>query len=101
MGSSDGTLRIWAPKTGLNKHVFRLGQAGLTCMANKGGSDGMMVIAGSEDGQAHICHIGSKKLVASLRHFEIPASPQNIDEEEEIEYPMSVEAVGFSPSQPS
>jgi len=99
--SSDGTLRIWAPKTGLNKHVFRLGQAGLTCMANKGGSDGMMVIAGSEDGQAHVCHIGSKKLVASLRHFDAPASPENIDEEEEMEYPMSVEAVGFSSSQPN
>ena len=100
--SSDGTLRIWAPKTGLNKHVFRLGEAGLTCMANKGGSDGMLVIAGSEDGQAHVCHIGSKKLVASLRHFDIPTtSAENVDEEEEMEYPMSVEAVGFSPSQPN
>mmetsp|Transcript_24218 Transcript_24218/g.51446 ORF Transcript_24218/g.51446 Transcript_24218/m.51446 type:complete len:475 (+) Transcript_24218:94-1518(+) len=101
--SSDGTLRIWAPKTGLNKHVFRLGEAGLTCMANKGGSDGMLVIAGSEDGQAHVCHIGSKKVVASLRHFDIPASPENgdNDEDEEMEYPMSVEAVGFSPYQPN
>jgi len=99
--SSDGTLRIWAPKTGLNKHVFRLGEAGLTCIANNGGSDGMMVIVGSEDGQAHVCHIGSKKLVASLRHFEIPKNTGSTDDEEEIEYPMSVEAVGFSPSQPN
>ena len=99
--SSDGTLRIWAPKTGLNKHVFRLGEAGLTCMANNGGSDGMLVIAGSEDGQAHVCHIGSKKVVASLRHYELPANTENTDENEEMEYPMSVEAVGFSPSQPN
>lgn len=98
--SSDGTLRIWAPKTGLNKHVFRLGEAGLTCMANNGGSDGMLVIAGSEDGQAHVCHIGSKKVVASLRHYEAPTN-ENVDEEDEMEYPMSVEAVGFSPSQPN
>jgi ribosome assembly protein SQT1 len=98
--SSDGTLRIWAPKTGLNKHVFRLGEAGLTCMANNGGSDGMLVIAGSEDGQAHVCHIGSKKVVASLRHYEAPTN-EKVDEEDEMEYPMSVEAVGFSPSQPN
>lgn len=101
--SSDGTLRIWAPKTGLNKHVFRLGEAGLTCMANKGGSDGMLVIVGGEDGKAHVCHIGTKRVVATLRHFEIQASPKKADDddEEEIEYPMSVEAVGFSPSQPN
>jgi WD40 repeat protein len=112
--SSDGTLRIWAPKTGLNKHVFRFGGGGLTCMASKGGTDGMLVIVGSEDGQAHVCHTGSKKVVASLRHFQIPASGvnknndntmatenANDDEEEEMEYPSSVEAVGFSPSQPN
>mmetsp|Transcript_7450 Transcript_7450/g.13022 ORF Transcript_7450/g.13022 Transcript_7450/m.13022 type:complete len:490 (-) Transcript_7450:46-1515(-) len=103
--SADGTLRIWAPKTGLNKHVFRLGEAGLTCMATKGGSDGMLVMVGSEDGQAHVCHIGNKKVVASLRHFDPPAGTggamgSGVDEdEEEMEYPMSVEAVGFSPSQ--
>ena len=101
--SSDGTLRIWAPKTGMNKHVFRLGEAGLTCMASKGGSDGMMVIVGGEDGKAHVCHIGSKKVVATLQHFEVPTSTgtENMDEENEMEYPMSVEAVGFSPSQPN
>lgn len=101
--STDGTLRIWAPKTGMNKHVFRTGEAGLTCIANNGGSDGMLVIAGAEDGQAHICHIGTKKIVASLRHYEVPPTPPSAsddDEEEvEMEYPMSVEAVGFFPAQ--
>jgi WD40 repeat protein len=101
--SADGTLRIWAPKTGMNKHVFRTGAAGLTCIARNGGSDGMLVIAGAEDGQAHVCHIGTKKIVASLRHYEVPPSPPSAsgeeDEEAEIEYPMSVEAVGFFPAQ--
>jgi ribosome assembly protein SQT1 len=104
--SADGTVRIWAPKTGLNKHVFRLGDAGLTCMATKGGTDGMLIIAGSEDGQAHVCHIGNKKVVATLRHFEPPAGVnvtgnQENDTDEQMEYPMSVEAVAFSPFQPN
>ena len=102
--SADGTLRIWAPKTGMNKHIFRTGEAGLTCLATNGGSDGMLVIAGGEDGQAHVCHIGTKKVVAKLRHFEVPAtlpSVSNEDEDVEEEYPMSVEAVGFFPAQPN
>jgi ribosome assembly protein SQT1 len=105
--SADGSLRIWAPKTGLNKHVFRLGEAGLTCLATKGGTDGMLVIVGSEDGQAHVCHIGNKKVVTALRHFDPPTggtamnADDDDDDDEEIEYPMSVEAVGFSPSQPN
>eukprot|EP00980_Cylindrotheca_fusiformis_P013088 scaffold3281_cov129-Cylindrotheca_fusiformis.AAC.7 len=98
--SADGTLRIWAPKTGMNKHVFRFGEAGLTCMASNGGSDGMLVMVGSEDGNAHVCHIGTKKVVTTLRHFEAPLNADT-DEDEEMEHPMSVEAVGFSPSQPS
>jgi ribosome assembly protein SQT1 len=64
----------------------------------------MLVIAGGEDGQAHVCHIGTKKIVAKLRHFEVPAisSSANVDDEDvEMEYPMSVEAVGFFPAQPN
>jgi ribosome assembly protein SQT1 len=102
--SSDGTLRVWAPKTGICKHVFRTGEAGLTCIASNGGGDGMLVLVGAEDGQAHICHIGTKKVVASLRHYEIPPTPpvaSDEDEEVEMEYPMSVEAVGFSSAQPN
>jgi angio-associated migratory cell protein len=112
--SADATLRIWAPKTGLNKHVFRFQTpAGLTCMATHGGSDGMLVVVGGEDGLAHVCHIGTKKEIATLSHFDPPPSgtiartnhddDDDIggDEEDEMEYPMSVEAVGFAPSQPN
>ena len=89
--SSDGTVRIWAPKSGKSKHVFRL-EAPLTSMAMGGGEDGMLVIVGAEDGQAHICHAGTLKVVCSLRHFEIPK-----DVDECAELPTSVETVAFSP----
>lgn len=91
--SSDGTMRVWAPRTGASKHVFRFGDAGLTSLAVNGGTDSQLVVVGAEDGQAHVTHIGTKKVVASLRHFEPPLS--NSDEEE-VELPMSVEAVGFA-----
>jgi WD40 repeat protein len=108
--SADGTLRVWAPKTGMSKHVFRFGvgeAAGLTCMAIGGGSDGQLVMVGAENGFAHVCHIVTKKVVVSLKHFEVSAAAAaaaaaNGDETvEESEYPMSVEAVGFSPSNPN
>lgn len=89
--SSDGTLRVWAPRTGVSRHTFRLGEAGLTCLAVNGGTDGQLVIVGAEDGQAHVCHVGTKKVVASLRHFEPP-----LNQDEDMELPMSVEAVGFA-----
>jgi WD40 repeat protein len=92
--SSDGTVRIWAPRTGMSKATLRLGDgAGLTCMGINGGSDGQLVIVGAEDGQAHVCHIGTKKVVASLRHYE---TPMNTHVDDELQLPMSVEAVGFA-----
>lgn len=95
--SSDGTMRVWAPRTGVSKHVFRLGDAGLTCLAVNGGTDGQLVVVGGEDGQAHVCHVGTKKVVASLRHFEPPHNAAN-NQDEDMELPMSVEAVGFAPA---
>jgi WD40 repeat protein len=92
--SADGTLRMWAPKTGVSKHVFRLGAGvGLTSMDTQE----QLVLVGSEDGQAHVCHIGTKKVVASLRHYE--HMPSSSDEEEEV--PSSVEAVAFCKSNPN
>lgn len=102
--SSDGTLRVWAPKTGMAKHVFRFEQGkGLTCMAVGGGTDGHLVIVGAESGMAHVCHPGAKKVVASLRHYEVPASTMQQDDgdDEMVQLPMSVEAVGFALSNPN
>jgi ribosome assembly protein SQT1 len=98
--SSDGTVRVWAPRTGVSKHTFRLGDAGLTSLAVNGGSDSQLVIVGAEDGMAHVCHVGTKKVVASLRHFEPPSNTQH-DDDEEMELPMSVEAVGFATVNPN
>ena len=123
-GSADGTVRIWAPKTGKSKHVFRFdntNSAGggpppaLTCMVTHGGPDRQLIMVGSEDGQAHICHIANKKHVASLRHYDPTANAINNnnnnippqgngeeddDEEEEVFLPSGVEAVGFCKSNP-
>jgi ribosome assembly protein SQT1 len=111
-GSADGTVRLWAPRTGVSKHVFRFQggggdsvAAGITCMSMSD-AEQQLVMVGTEDGQAHVCHIGTKKVVASLRHFQAGdarAIQKNDDDDEEEEMaglPMSVEAVGFSPSNP-
>jgi len=67
-------------------------------MEVNGGSDGKLIVAGAEDGRAHVCHIETKRVVTTLRHFE---PPNTMDEDEEVELPMSVEAVGFASHDPS
>jgi len=105
--SSDGSLRVWAPRKGICKHIFHfhnVGEdpAGLTCMATNGGSDGQLVVVGAEDGQAHICHIGTKKVVASVRHSELNSTTSSAMEDDEAEgAAISVEAVGFAPCNPN
>jgi len=118
--SADGTLRVWAPKTGKSKHVFRFSSSGgsgggggggggspssaLTCLATHGGTDQHLVMVGGEDGQAHVCHIANRKHVASLRHYD-PTQNTTVasdnDEDEEVVVPSSVEAVGFCKSNPN
>ncbi|CAB9527694.1 Angio-associated migratory cell protein [Seminavis robusta] len=108
--SADGTLRIWAPKTGKSKHVFRFAAhdgtppPALTCLATHGGTDQQLVMVGGEDGQAHVCHVANKKQVASLRHYDPTVQPQNSNnnmEDEEVMVPSGVEAVGFCKSNPN
>ena len=100
--SQDGTCRIWAPRTGVCKHVFSTGNAGLTSLAIGGGVDGQLIMVGAEDGVAHVCHIGTKKIVAALKHFEVPlTSSSSNDDDDEMELPMSVEAVAFCQSNPN
>ena len=106
---SDGTLRVWAPKTGLSRHVFRLGGSdaynnnglagGLTCLALRPQDN--VCLVGSESGMAYLCHLGTKKVVATLVHS-TPSSTStnnnNMGEEEGEEEgdAISVEAVGFA-----
>ena len=124
----DGTVRVWAPKKGVCKHVFRLmdvhgggeeegggggGGGGLTCLAVGGGQDGQLAIAGGEDGNAYVVHVSGKKVVATLTHFEESAANSNgqgnnqggggedgmdEDDEEFVGEARSVEAVGFCPA---
>jgi ribosome assembly protein SQT1 len=96
----DGTMRIWAPRTGMCRHVFKLtddgdemGPAGLTCLAVDGGTDGQLAIAGGENGNAYVVHLQGKKLVGTLRHFDTVASTNVDDAQMTI---TSVEAVGFA-----
>lgn len=118
--SADGTVRIWGPKVGKCKHVFRFAdpKAGpppaLTCMAiqqqsleGSTGDAAQLIMVGSEDGQAHVCHVANKRHVTSLRHFD-PTQHTNTsstmggeDEEEEVFLPSGVEAVGFCQSNPN
>jgi ribosome assembly protein SQT1 len=80
-------------------------------MAINGGSDRQLVVVGAEDGQAHVCHIGSKKVVASVRHAEVTNTmapfgtaggmEEDGDEDGAGASAVSVEAVGFSPQNPN
>jgi ribosome assembly protein SQT1 len=124
----DGTVRVWAPKKGVCKHVFRLmdnhggggeeeeeggGGGGLTCLAVGGGQDGQLAICGGEDGHAYVVHVSGKKLVATLTHYEESAAAaaaaannndqggeDGMDEDDDgfTGEPRSVEAVGFCPA---
>ena len=81
----DGTCRIWAPRTGASRHVFRLVDGGrrghdveddenlmmgggLTCLALGGGQDGQLAACGGEDGCAHVVHVSGRKVLARLVH---------------------------------
>ena len=110
----DGTLRIWAPRTGLCRHTFRLAaesgagdaRAGLTCLQVDGGADRQLAVAGSEDGLAYIVHLAGKKIAATLRHYDETSAASgaggggmDVDGEDENggdEELRSVEAVGFA-----
>ena len=100
----DGTMRIWAPRTGMCRHVFKLtddgdgmGPAGLTCLAVDGGTDGQLAIAGGENGNAYVVHLQGKKLVGTLRHFDTVASSNANANADDAKMTMSsVEAVGFA-----
>jgi len=88
---ADGTLRMWAPKTGLSRHVFRnhgsyrFAEAPLLCLDIGGGNDRQLAMTGCEDGTAWVVHLSNKKVISCLNH----CSEGDL---------RSVETVGFAPA---
>lgn len=124
-GGEDGTIRIWAPKTGVCKHNFNgvMGgghNGGITCIT--GSEDGELLATGGFDGEVHLFHVSGKRLVKKFVHSQpvkvnddkpvgtdgaplpIPPGPNNDEDEwededednEEKEMTESVECVGIS-----
>mmetsp|Transcript_21311 Transcript_21311/g.48395 ORF Transcript_21311/g.48395 Transcript_21311/m.48395 type:complete len:487 (-) Transcript_21311:129-1589(-) len=97
----DGTVRVWAPKTGMCKKVFGDVPHGATVeplpgvhsLVVGGGAERQLVLAGRGDGTAWVLHVGKKaadvgRIVGILVH-----SSEASDEDEENA--GGVEAVGF------
>jgi angio-associated migratory cell protein len=93
--------------------------AGLTCLAfgtsdettSQTNSSGKLVLMGSEDGWAYVCHIGTGKVLNAFRHATEPSQTHQqqdigmeIDTDKETQVQteslLSIEAVGFCPSNP-
>jgi angio-associated migratory cell protein len=97
-----------------------VGFAGLTCLAfgtsdestsQSNNSSGKLLLMGSEDGWAYVCHCGTGKVLNTFRHAVDPShshQPQDagmeVDADNEThvqaEFLLSIEAVGFCPSNP-
>lgn len=113
----DGSLRVWAPRTGRCRHVFRLttskattggeeemlqGGFGLICLAVNGGTDGQLAITGDEGGIAHVVHIQGKKVLTTLHHFDALLGESktegvgNINDDGDDLILTSIEAVAFA-----
>jgi WD40 repeat protein len=98
---SDSTLRIWNPKTGLGKHVFRhdekggamFPRGGLNTLALGGGTDGELVAVGGGGGEVGVVHLGSKKVLGR------PLLHANVEMVTDGE--ASVEVVKWSPMNPN
>jgi len=111
---SDGTCRVWNPKKGTCRHVFReeggkgyFAEGSLTCLDVSGGinkedSGANLGLVGCEDGTAWIVHLVNKKILSCLHHYDKSSSSStNTDTNmEEDTAPRSIEAVGFSKSHP-
>ena len=59
-GGDDGTVRIWAPKSGSCKHVFE-GHFGHS-------DDGDLLLSGSGDGTVKLYQISGKKVLQKFQH---------------------------------
>ncbi|GMH82946.1 hypothetical protein TrST_g10045 [Triparma strigata] len=92
-GGGEGSFRIWNPKNGLARHVFKDGQDNcqftkgqVTCFHQNLGASKDIVAVGGNDGFVALVHIPSKKTVGSGLHHSPEAGETS-----------SVECLRFSP----
>lgn len=99
-GGEDGTVRIWAPKTGICKHTFEghFGHDGsVTCMSQHK-TDPELLLTGGTDGTMKLYHISGKRVLQSFVHAVVTGSgTENAMDGggEAGDVTMSVECVGF------
>ena len=92
-GGEDGTVRVWAPKTGQCRHVFESHfghHDAVSCMASS--PDGDSLLSGGLDGRVLLLQISGKRL---LKEFAKSTPDTSKGDEEVVD---SVECVGFSQS---
>ena len=63
----DGSVRVWAPKTGACSKVYQLGEAPVTSLATSP-SDAAIVAAATMEGVARIINLASQRIVMSVDH---------------------------------
>jgi len=62
---TDGTVRLWAPKSGICRHSFPL-TSSITCMDIFRD----LALFGCENGTARLIHLKNKKILATLNHVD-------------------------------
>ena len=99
-GGEDGSVRLWAPKTGQCKHVFTSANGGMEGHENivtaiAGSDDGEYVVSGGMDGQVRLYLVPKKKLLQKFTH----SSPiKSQDKADAPPPPPSSEGADYDPS---
>eukprot|EP00611_Tribonema_gayanum_P022707 TRINITY_DN4615_c0_g1_i1.p1 TRINITY_DN4615_c0_g1~~TRINITY_DN4615_c0_g1_i1.p1 ORF type:complete len:273 (+),score=93.13 TRINITY_DN4615_c0_g1_i1:802-1620(+) len=115
-GGEDGSVRVWAPKSGECRHAFKghgFHEGPVTCLAvHPDPEQAHLVLSGSEDGTARLVHAQTKRVLATFVHSANVAAAAALagaaasgdddggDDAMEAEASFSVEAVGFCAVRP-
>jgi WD40 repeat protein len=66
-GGEDGSVRVWAPKTGACSKVYELGEAPVTALVTSP-ADAAIVCATTMEGYARVINLASQRVVLSVDH---------------------------------
>lgn len=100
VGSADGSLRIFNPKTGACEHAFagRAWEAPVTCVAQSAG--GELIAATGMDGTVRVVNVAAKKVVLAIDHNEDDAAAALPGDAADEEEKTSAECAAFCDAQP-